>query len=85
MVAAYKNFGAKRKQCRTRASCFARCPEVFAALGKDRGLEGNINRIPKGGSCPIGISPSMAQTRQLVPYPIGISPSMAQGWVTQGF
>ena len=57
---------------------FARCPVAFAALGKDRGLKGNFNRIPKGGSCPIGISASLPQTRRLVPYPIGISPSMAQ-------
>ena len=37
-----------------------------------------VNRILKSGSCPIGISASMAQTRWLVPYRIGISPSMAQ-------
>ena len=44
MVAASKNFRAKRKPRRARSSLFARCSVEFAALGKDRGLEGNINR-----------------------------------------
>ena len=44
MVAESTNFWAKRKQRRTRSSFFARCPEVFAALGEDCGWEGNLNR-----------------------------------------
>ena len=44
MVSASKNFGAKGKPRRARSSLFARCSVTFASLGKDRGLEGNINR-----------------------------------------
>ena len=63
MVAASKNFRAKRKPRRARSSLFARCSVAFAALGEEHGCEGNVNRIPIGGSCPIGISASLPQGR----------------------
>ena len=78
VVAVFKTLKTKHKLRRMWCKQFRRRSAVFAALGGDCGLEGNINRIPKGSSCPIGISASLAQTRRLVPYSIGISPSMAQ-------
>ena len=44
MVAASKNFDAKRKQRRIRSAFYARCPVVFAPLGEELGCEGNSNR-----------------------------------------